>query len=178
MHSEVPGRPVVRLAAAADAAALSLVGAATFLEAYAHMIPGPDLVRHCAVEHAAARYAAWLADARVKVWIAETPVAAPAGYLVMVPATLPIEAPRLGDLEVLRIYVLERYQRSGLGRALMAEAVAAARGAGARRLVLGVNGENARALSFYAREGFSRISDRRFRVGESCFCDAVMGRDL
>ncbi len=170
--------PAIRRARPGDEAALSLLASATFLETYAHMIPGPDLVRHCNIQHATGQYAAWLDDAATLVWLAETGVGAPAGYLVLVPATLPPGEPRPGDLEVLRIYVLARYQREGLGQALMREAMHAAKQAGAARLVLGVHLGNEKALAFYAREGFERIADRRFRVGESCFCDAVLARTL
>jgi len=38
----------LRPANAADAPALALVGAATFLEAFTWMLPGADIVAHCA----------------------------------------------------------------------------------------------------------------------------------
>jgi hypothetical protein len=45
----------IRQATPDDAAALALVGAATFLDTYAHMIPGADLLAHCTVRHGLAR---------------------------------------------------------------------------------------------------------------------------
>lgn len=170
--------PAIRRAVPGDEDVLALIGAATFVETYVHTVPGPDMAHHCATQHAAQRYAAWLAHGDARVWIAETSIRAPVGYLVMLPATLPEPAPDPHDLEILRIYALSRFHGQGLGRALLAEAASAARSAGARRLVLGVNGRNAKALAFYAREGFVRIGERQFRVGTSCFDDAVMGLTL
>ena len=168
----------IRTAAPGDEDALALVGAATFLETYAHMIPGHDLVTFCAKRHSPATYAAWRADPLVTIWIAETEIKAPVGYLVLTQATLPEAGPRPDDLEVQRIYVLSRFHRTGMGQALMNLAVNKALTRGASRLVLGVHNENTRALAFYKRQGFEVIDDRKFPVGESVFCDSVLARTL
>jgi len=168
----------IRQAQPGDEHALALVGSATFLETYAHMIPGADMVSHCATKHSAATYAAWLADPSVTIWLAETEVKAPVGYLVLTHATLPVAAPQPEDLEIQRIYVLSRFHRTGLGYALMNLAVARSNARGAQRLVLGVHNDNARALAFYQRQGFSIIDDRTFHVGISVFCDRVLARLL
>jgi ribosomal protein S18 acetylase RimI-like enzyme len=168
----------IRQATPDDAAALALVGAATFLDTYAHMIPGADLLAHCTVRHGAAQYGAWLADPACMIWIALSAVEAPIGYAVLTPATLPAEAPGPYDLEVQRIYVLRRYHAAGLGHALMNLAIAEARRRGAPRLVLGVHNDNARALSFYDRQGFRIIAGRKFQVGQSIFCDSVLALPL
>ena len=99
-----------------DAARLSLLGRATFLESYA----------------------LWLTDPACHGWLAETPGGAPVGYLIAMPPDLPL--PGLGpqDLEIRRIYVLHRYQGLGLGRWLMEEALTRARSSGCLRVLLGV----------------------------------------
>ncbi len=168
----------IRAAVLGDEQALSLVGAATFLETYAHLIPGHDLVTHCATKHSPEAYAAWLRDASVTIWLAETEAKAPIGYLVLTKATLPVEAPQPHDLEVQRIYVLSRFHRSGMGYALMNLAVSKAVSKGADRVVLGVHNENLRALAFYKRQGFDVIDARQFHVGISVFCDSVLARKL
>jgi hypothetical protein len=54
MHVDPAKTEVVTLrrATAADAAALALVGGATFLEAFTWMLPGADIVAHCSAHHA------------------------------------------------------------------------------------------------------------------------------
>jgi len=168
----------IRQAHAGDEHALSLVGSATFLETYAHMIPGADMISHCATKHSAETYAVWLADTSVTIWLAETEVRSPIGYLVLARATLPTEAPQPEDLEIQRIYILNRFHRTGMGYALMNLAVAKAVSRGAARLVLGVHNDNARALAFYQRQGFTIINGRKFCVGDSIFCDKVLARPL
>lgn len=174
-----PTKLTIRVASAADAAGLALVGAATFLETYAHMIPRDDMIAHCANRHSATTYAAWLREAGNVVWLAETETAgSPVGYLVLTRATLPEDAPHPHDLEIQRIYVLQRFHRTGLGYALMNLALSHARSRGADRVVLGVHNDNARALAFYKRQGFETIGGRTFHVGASVFSDSVLARTL
>jgi ribosomal protein S18 acetylase RimI-like enzyme len=168
----------IRRATEADAAALALVGAATFLETYCELIKGSDLIAHVTRSHAESIYAAWAMDPAVVVWIAHTPTGAPAGYAVLAPACLPVEQPRSEDREIVRLYVLTRYQKTGLGHRLMQSAVTEARQGGARRLVLGVYHGNAKALAFYARQGFEIIGRRNFVVGEAVFDDLVLGKTV
>jgi ribosomal protein S18 acetylase RimI-like enzyme len=168
----------LRIAGPGDEHALALVASAAFLETYAHIIPGADLVHHCQTRHTAAVYAAWLGESDVTIWLAETALGSPAGYLVLTQATLPLGAARPGDREVQRIYVLSRYHGTGLGHALMQLAIDKARSLGAERLVLGVHNDNNRALAFYAREGFAIIDKRQFHVGLSVCCDSVLAQDL
>ncbi len=163
----------IRRAGAADAGALSLLGGATMLETYAELIDGADIVAHSRRRHSEEFYADWLADNRISIWIAQTACAAPVGYAVLMPATVP-NPPRPGDLELQRIYVLSRYHGSGVGYALMELAIEESRRQGAGALVLGMMKRNHRALAFYKRQGFTEIGTRRFQVGSAVFDDFVL----
>lgn len=156
----------LRVAQMADAAALALVGQATFLESFAGLHTARDILAHCEHQHAARVYAEWLGDVRNDLWLLEAqPGAAPVGYLVMAPANVPVPDPRVDDLEIKRIYLLHSYQGAGHGRRLMQAAIERARGRGARRLLLGVWTRNTDALAFYARIGFELAGTRTFRIG-------------
>lgn len=169
---------VIRTAVPHDAAALALVAQATFLETYAHMIPVADLLAFCRGEHGEARYAAWLADGAHRLWLAEAAgTRAPVGYALVSPPDLPVTT-NAHDLELKRIYSLNRTHGSGLGSRLMQAAVEGATAAGARRLLLGVHSDNGRALAFYARQGFVQAGVRKFRVGGQVYDDLVLARGL
>ena len=146
------------------------------LETYAELVDGPDIVAHCENRHAVRIYTAWLADPAIAIWLAETARGAAVGYLVLMPATLPEEAPHANDLEVQRIYVLSRYHGAGVGHALMSCALAEGARRGARALVLGVLKRNTRALAFYRRQGFIETGTRVFQVGSARFDDFVLSR--
>lgn len=169
----------LRKAGPGDAAALALVGQATFLESYAGQIAGADILAHVGREHSVAYYTALLAKPRTTVWLAETsPGAAPVGYAVLVPPDLPLAEIRADDLELKRLYLLHRFHGTGLGRRLMDEACGWARTAGATRVLLGVYSENAPALAFYTRVGFTQVGERSFRVGDAVFHDYILARPL
>ncbi len=168
----------VRPCVPGDASALALVGQATFLESYATELPGADIVAHCAAEHAPARYAGWLANPAVHLWIAEhAQTGAPVGYAVVSIPDLP--AP-FGppDLELKRIYLLSRFHGGGIGARLMAAAVETARASGAPRLLLGVYRSNTTAIAFYTRQEFTVAGERKFQVGVNAYDDLVLARTL
>ena len=167
----------LRRCSAADAAALALVGAACFLEAYADVLDAPDILAHCARHHSAEAYTALLADADASLYLAEvSPGAAPVGYIVCCNPDLPIADPGHGDYELKRIYLLHRFQGLGIGRALMQQALSAARELGKTRLLLGVYGQNHAAIRFYTAAGFRQVGERFFTVGSQTHHDAVMAR--
>ena len=168
----------IRLCRPGDEDALALVGQATFLETFAGILPGADIVAHCRRQHAPGVYRSWLTgDARV--WLAEAePSGAPVGYLVLARASLPIQNPSERDLEVKRIYLLNQFHGLGIGTRLMIEAESHARGVGATRLLLGVYSRNDRAVAFYERFGFRRVGARRFRVGDNDYDDFVLSMEL
>ncbi len=166
----------VRRAVAADAAALALVGAATFLETYAPLIDGADIVAQCAAQQRVEGYAGWVEAADSTVFLAESETGAPVGLAVMMPPSPEINGPavREGDRELKRIYVLSPWQGSGLGAALMAHGVEEARACGARRVLVGVLGRNLRAIAFYRRQSFVEVGTRRFLVGRHWHDDLVL----
>lgn len=162
-----------------DAAALALVGQATFLETYAHVLPGADIVFHCAHEHAEGRYADWLQrPGEYRLWAADVAGGGPmVGYVMLSPPDLPVAlGPR--ELEIKRIYLLSRFHGGGVGARLMQTALEGARSLGARRVLLGVFGENTSAIAFYARQGFTEAGVRRFQVGANTYDDLVLAKDL
>lgn len=161
----------LRRAQAADAEALALIGAATFLETYGGEMPGRDIVAHCRDRHAAVVYAGWL-ERGWPIWLAEAAQGAPIGYAVLAEPDIPQRAP--GDLELKRIYVLSRRHGSGVGPALFCRVIQEARLRHAPRLLLGAYARNRRALSFYRRRGFAQIGSRTFTVGETTFDDDVV----
>ena len=99
---------------------------------------------------------------------------APLGYALIGQPDL--DAAQDGDVELKRIYSLSRFHGSGMGAALMNAAVQAS--AGYQRLLLGVYHGNARALKFYAKQGFTQIGTRQFQVGPRLYDDYILARPL
>ncbi len=189
----------LRRAGEPDAAALALVGAATFLEAFTWMLPGPDIVAHCAKQHTAEAYRAYMAQAETRITLAEVvPGGAPVGYAMLTAPELPTFAVQPGDIELKRIYLLSRFRSpatpvmrlsgatsdgrpvEGLraGQALLDAAVADAREIGRTRVLLGTHAWNLQAIAFYRKNGFVEAGTRTFQVGTQVCSDLIFAKPL
>lgn len=165
----------LRLCVPGDENALALVGGATFLETFAGVLAGPDILAHCQARHSAELYAEWIGRCPDFLWLGEADVGqAPIGYLGLDEPDLPVPDPRATDIELKRIYVLSRFHGSGVGRALMEQALLTARQARRERLLLGVYARNERALTFYRGYGFTAVAQRQFTVGHHAYEDTVL----
>ena len=164
----------LKRATAADAAALSLVASACFLETFAGLLEGADIVAHCAKANHQDTFRAWVQMAASRVVVAEIASGgAPIGYTVLTTPDLPAVDVQADDIELRRIYTLSRAHGTGLGPALMGQALLDARDMGRKRVLLGVYAGNERARAFYQKQGFAKVGERQYQVGAT-LCDDVI----
>lgn len=183
----------LRRATPADAAALATVGAATFLEAYAWVLAGEDIVAFCTKHSTPEAYAKYLAQPTTHITLALTGRNAPVGFAMVCAPDLEGFPTLPGDLELKRLYLFSRYRAKttqvldangqpvlGLrgGQALMNAAIDSARAAGATRLLLGTNAGNQRAIAFYRKNGYEEIGTRTFTVGGQQCLDLIFALTL
>lgn len=169
----------LRRASVDDASALAIVGAGTLLESFAGLVDGQALLLQCAKVHSETSYRNYFSKPETAVWLAILqPGDAPIGYVMLTAPDLPSIDITPDDIEVKRIYLFARFQGSGGGKLLLNQAITAAREAGKRRLLLGVNAENQLALSFYYRNGFEKVGTRKFQVGNILCDDFILARHL
>jgi GNAT superfamily N-acetyltransferase len=189
----------LRRATLADAPALALTGAATFLEAFTWMLPGADIVTHALKNHTADAYAHYLADPNTRITVAVTGPAvgfpdnpgSVVGYVMLCTPELPTIDVAPTDIELKRIYLFSRFRSVPVleatgatipnlrpAQALMDAAVADARALGGKRLLLGTHATNLRAIAFYHRNGFVEVGTRVFQVGSQQCCDLILAKPL
>lgn len=170
---------VVRAAGVKDAPALSTLGQATFYESFVDSVPSTDLVSHCRHQHGESYYRTALNAPDMDVFLAALASNdAPIGYVLLTAPSIDEVETRPGDVELKRLYVLARYHKARVGAGLMNAALNTAKAQNARRMILGVYGQNHQAISFYRRFGFEHAGTRRFRVGDQVYDDWVMTLDL
>ncbi|GAA0663219.1 ribosomal protein S18 acetylase RimI-like enzyme [Sphingomonas insulae] len=168
----------LRRASSADAAAVALVAGASFLDTFAGILDGADIVAHVARNSSVDTFAAVCSDPANIVTLAEhANGGAPIGYTLVTAPDFPIPTDDR-DIELRRIYTLPLAQGIGLGKALMAQAIDDARALGRARLLLGVLGRNQRACAFYERCGFAVAGRRRYLVGATLCDDYIYALDL
>ncbi|MGH8280247.1 MAG: GNAT family N-acetyltransferase [Gammaproteobacteria bacterium] len=169
----------IRQCAPGDEYALAQLGKTTFLQTYHNVFSPTDILVHCASHGTPGIYRQWLEDPRARAWIAETAIGGvPGGYLVLAPPALLVETPAATDLEVRRLYLLKHFQRSGLGKKLMAQAMKYARVVGCRRLLLGDYYKNGLANAFFESLGFRRMGAYLRRIGGHQYQDIILGMEL
>ena len=170
----------IRLAAIADAAALSELGAATFRETFEAENTPDDMARYLAAAFSPGQQAAEIADPAGTVLVAEhrpeSGAAELIGYahLVSGPAPEPIRGAE--PLELKRLYVARAWHGRGVAQALMDAAIDQGRARGARTLWLGVWERNPRAVAFYAKYGFARVGEHTFLLGNDSQTDWLLSR--
>jgi len=178
----------LRPATLSDAEALALVGAATFLEAFTWMLPGADIVAHCAKNHTPEAYRDYLAKPDTRITLAVTGADVPVGFAMLTAPDLPTFNVLPTDIELKRIYLFSRFRSSAVpvtnhpgirtAQALMNAAISDAQQLGRTRLLLGTHGGNDRAIAFYRRNGFTEAGTRTFKVGTQECCDLLFALDL
>lgn len=163
---EKPAEPVVRRAVPADAAALADVGAATFVETFAHLYAPEDLAFFLGETHSPAAWQRRLAEPGVAAWIAEQPGAGAVAYATAGPCKLPVPdlEPRAGEMR--QLYVRGTHQKYRLGSRLLALSLDWLAAEGFAPLYVGVWSENYGAQRLYGRHGFVKVGEYEFPVGK------------
>lgn len=77
-------------------------------------------------------------------------------------------------LEIERIYVLQEFQKLGLGKLLYDKALERAKELGKSKIWLGVWEHNNNALAFYNKIGFDRIGQHSFFMGDDEQIDHIL----
>lgn len=101
-----------------------------------------------------------------------------AGYLKVNEADAQSENVAENALEVERIYLAQEYQHRGLGLVLIKLAEKIAREDGKDNMWLGVWENNFNAQKFYQKDGFERVSQHTFVVGDDPQTDFILVKRL
>lgn len=168
--------PAIRLATPDDAAALSEIGARTFVETFGRLYPAGDLARFLAEAYGPQRTQADLADPEQAAWLVEA-AGEIVGYAQAGPCRLPHAEVTAGCGELKRFYFLKPWQNQGLGRRLFGEVIGWLLRRGPRDVWIGVWSENHGAQRFYARHGFGKVGEYGFAVGETIDREFILRRE-
>lgn len=154
-----------------DAALMSRIGKATFVETFAHLYSPENLAAFLA-NHSEENWRRELSDPDYAVRIVEDDEE-PAGFCKVAPPSLPfpVTAP---TLELRQLYVLKPWHGTGIARVLMDWVIGRARADGAEQIFLSVFVDNHRARRFYARYGFEEVGTYDFMVGSHADLDLIL----
>jgi len=167
----------IRRATANDAGRLAELAARTFSDTYAAYNDPADMAVHISARYGPSKQAEELADAGSTYIVAELADQL-IGYAYLVSQQAPGDVALDAPVEVVRFYVASPWHGRGVAQGLMEACVAEARRQGGRTLCLGVWQENARAIAFYQRAGFTIVGTTAFQLGSQRQLDHVMAMSL
>lgn len=162
---------------AADAACLAQVARDTFVATFGHLYSDADLQPFLRESYDVKKTSRDISDPETYILLAEVNHTI-VGFVQAGKMGLPIDTGRRAAREIKRLYVTEVAKGTGIAQALMDASTQWAREEGAQDLYLGVFSQNARAIAFYTRNGFSIVGAYYFMVGKTADDERIMVKTL
>jgi ribosomal protein S18 acetylase RimI-like enzyme len=157
--------PQIRAARPSDVDRLTVLAAQVWLHTYATDGINGEIAQYVLSELTVEKFLARLREPETSVLVAEHEDSLVGFSVVRFGASCP-SSPR-STVELQTLYIQEHFIGHGIGRSLLQAAEAQARERSATPLWLTVNAQNARAIAFYARQGYNRVGTTYFVLGES-----------
>jgi len=168
----------IREATADDAGRLAALAAVTFPLACPTGSSPEDIAAHLRRTLSAEKFTEYLADPDVTI-LAIDAAGELRGYSMLVarPTSDTDVATALTltpSTELSKCYVHPEHHGLGAAAELMKATLDRAAGSGAAGVWLGVNSQNAKAIRFYEKSGFTKVGTKSFRLGDTVEHDFVM----
>ena len=169
---------MIRKAVAGDAAALADLAAVTFPLACPPGSSPEDIALHLKRTLSEEKFAEYLADSKIAVLVLEEGDRLD-GYTLLVDRQAAdadvlraLGAKR--SIELSKCYVHPDHHGRGAASTLMQASLDWAADQGADSVWLGVNSQNAKALRFYGKSGFTKVGTKSFTLGDSVENDFIL----
>lgn len=166
-----------RVGTGADALCVSVLATQVFLDTYAAEGIRPDLAREVLSGYSVEAFTARLAAHATTFILAERNGHLLGSAEVTSHRPCPSSAD-VGDVELVRLYVLRPFQRMGIGRQLLRHAELEASKAGAATLWLAVWALNETALAFYRRHGYETVGTSEHVFEDRTYKTKILAKGL
>lgn len=167
----------IRKAGEKDASALAQLAERTFRDAFADANTPEHMDLHCRTHYREDVQAAEIRDPDRITLVCEIDGGL-VGYAQLRCKSAPSCVAGSKPAEIQRLYVDRAWHGKGVAQALMSSLLASARNRNADAIWLGVWERNPRAISFYAKSGFSVVGEHVFVLGGDPQRDLVLARKL
>lgn len=169
----------VRRAHRNDAELIALLGRITFAQTFGYLFtnhPG-DLAAYLDRTFAVVKLRASLEQAHNAYWVA-LHEALPVGYAKLKYPSPAAVVPDPAPAQLQKIYVLQEFMGRGIGHPLLQAVMEYADARAVPAIWLDVLAENARAIRFYERTGFTLAGSDTYAIGAQTFSFHLMARRL
>ena len=154
----------IRIGRSEDANRLAVLAAQVWLHTYATNGITADIAEYVLRELTPEKYLSTLNDPSSQVFVAESGESLAGLAVVKFDARCP--AGNYSSAELQTLYVQEHFAGCGAGKSLLRAAETEARRRSNGVLWLTVNAKNARAIAFYAHQGYTKVGTTYFVLGE------------
>lgn len=168
---------IIRRAGTADANVLAGLGAQTFVETFNDDNTPEDMAAYLATSFSVTQLTVELAEPSSTFFIAEVDDS-PSGYAKIQSGTAAPGIEGNKPIELVRLYVAQRWLGHGVGQALMQRCLEEAREMGFETIWLGVWEHNHRAQAFYRKWNFHEVGEHIFQLGSDRQRDILLERLL
>lgn len=157
-----------------DAAAIAALGAAVWVSTYCDEGIPRDYAEYILAEFNHAKLAATLAAPDTVLFVAEAHDRLLGFVDLRLGKSTDHLASAVRQAEVSRLYILNRFARRGIGRALLGQCHTTAAGFGTTALWLTMYGANERARAFYRALGWQKVGDTHFILDGKSYPNDVL----
>ncbi|KAI2613564.1 acyl-CoA N-acyltransferase [Hypoxylon fragiforme] len=167
-----------------DAAAISLVGTNTFTATFGHSAPQKDIANYLASAYSPAAIEAEILNAeknRTSIFVARDDAGAVRGFVQFARGVSDPNLPAAeaaSHAEFCRLYVDTAAHGKGIGSKLIAAVEDAARAEGFKVVWLTVWENHPNAHRLYQRQGYVKVGEAEFVVGDCVQIDWVFAKNL
>jgi diamine N-acetyltransferase len=164
--------PQVRVGRLSDAERLAVLATQVWLHTYCTKGINSEVAQYVLSEFTVEKFSARIEQPETRILIAERE-----GWLVgFASVRFGVSCPssNKSSVELQTLYVQEHFIGQGVGKSLLEAAEAEAREQSPAPLWLSVNAQNARAIAFYDRQGYSKVGTTYFVLGEGRYENHVL----
>lgn len=146
---------------------------------FQHLYSPEDWAAYVADGYSEEKYRSWITDSAQLVLIAKSTASGEiVGCAINGPCSLPLEnfgVDATPCLEIYKLYIHPSFKGCGVAQALMKLSTVWAKEQNKQdKVFLGVWSENHRALRFYEKEGFVRVGEHGYKVGNQVDVDYIL----
>ncbi|WP_210190038.1 GNAT family N-acetyltransferase [Ensifer adhaerens] len=163
---------MIRTATAEDASSLAAISLEVWLNTYIRDGVNAFFADYALAEFTTARFEDILSQENETIWVSQNAVGID-GFLRM-SSNSPAPIGASSDLEITTLYVQPRHHGRGVGKRLLETGLEYGRNAGQPSTWLAVNAENERATAFYLANGFEKVGQTHFRIGDQAYLNHVL----
>ena len=163
---------MVRLANVGDASSLAAVSLEVWLNTYIRNGVNAFFADYALEQFTAARFEEILSSANETIWVSQNSIGIEGFIRVSLGSVAPIDI--CSDVEISTLYVQPRHQGNGAGRRLLETGLEFCASTGRPNAWLSVNAGNERAADFYSRNGFEKVGETHFQIGDQTYPNHVL----